>query len=332
MPSLKTIRKRIGSVKSTQKITRAMKMVAGARLARSQARITALRPYAVKTAEVLQEVARSMVQDASREDADTALHKLLERREEKKVLYLVISADRGLAGAFNANIAKAVLRSWREKEAAGAEVSFVTVGRKGREQVAASRRQGAARLHPGVRVGRSSRRRAPSRCGSPRGTAGGSSTRSTWCSASSRAPSRRRRKRGASCCRLALPSDDADEDRGGRGDARRALVPSPVARPLARLAAARRTRTRRPTEYIFEPGRDQLLERLLPMYLEISILRGLYESQASFFGAQMTAMDAATRNAKDLIGRLTLVYNRARQAAITKELMEIIGGAEALKE
>ena len=116
MPSLKLIRKRIGSVKSTQKITRAMKMVAGARLARSQQRITALRPYAVKTAEVLREVARSMAQDASLGDAESQLHRLLERREEKKALYLVISADRGLAGAFNANITKAVLRSWREKE------------------------------------------------------------------------------------------------------------------------------------------------------------------------------------------------------------------------
>ena len=113
------------------------------------------------------------------------------------------------------------------------------------------------------------------------------------------------------------------------------LLPLPLPSEDDRSAAddaGKKEQDAAPTEYIFEPGRDQLLERLLPMYLEISILRGLYESQASFFGAQMTAMDAATRNAKDLIGRLTLVYNRARQAAITKELMEIIGGAEALKE
>jgi F-type H+-transporting ATPase subunit gamma len=88
----------------------------------------------------------------------------------------------------------------------------------------------------------------------------------------------------------------------------------------------------RPTEYAFEPNERQVLERLVPMYVEISIYRALLESQASEHGARMTAMDAATRNAKDMIGRLTLVYNRARQAAITKELMEIIGGAEALKD
>jgi F-type H+-transporting ATPase subunit gamma len=87
-----------------------------------------------------------------------------------------------------------------------------------------------------------------------------------------------------------------------------------------------------PPEFLFEPNRSALLERLVPMYIEITLFRALLESQASFFGAQMTAMDAATRNAKEMIGRLTLVYNRARQAAITKELMEIIGGAEALKD
>jgi F-type H+-transporting ATPase subunit gamma len=321
MPSLKTIRKRIGSVKSTQKITRAMKMVAGARLARSQARITALRPYAVKTAEVLQEVARSMVQDAGREDAETPLHKLLERREEKKVLYVVISADRGLAGAFNANISKAVLRSWREKDAAGVETSFVTVGRKGREQV---QRRGGKVLHDFTRVFESIDIEK-------------ARTIALWLTA------RYRRRdfdaiylvfsefksaitqtaRVEQLLPLPLPSEDDKKD---------AADATPGGAPTNATGNAKKDQDQAPTEYIFEPGRDQLLERLLPMYLEISILRGLYESQASFFGAQMTAMDAATRNAKDLIGRLTLVYNRARQAAITKELMEIIGGAEALKE
>jgi F-type H+-transporting ATPase subunit gamma len=326
MPSLKTIRKRIGSVKSTQKITRAMKMVAGARLARSQARITALRPYAVKTAEVLQEVARSMVQDASRDDADTPLHKLLERREEKKVLYLVISADRGLAGAFNANIAKATLRSWREKEAAGAEVSFVTVGRKGREQVA---RRGGKVLHDFTRVFESVDLEK-------------ARTIALWLTA-------RYRRRDFDAIYvvysefksaitqtakvdkllpLPLPSEDDARDAAGATTGSAGATNATA----ASSNSGKKEQDQAPTEYIFEPGRDQLLERLLPMYLEISILRGLYESQASFFGAQMTAMDAATRNAKDLIGRLTLVYNRARQAAITKELMEIIGGAEALKE
>jgi F-type H+-transporting ATPase subunit gamma len=306
MPSLKTIRKRIGSIKSTQKITRAMKMVAGARLARSQARVTALRPYAVKTAEVLQEVARAMVQDAGAGDGESPLHKLLERREEKKVLYLVISADRGLAGAFNANISKAVMRSWKEKEAAGAEVSFVTVGRKGREQV---QRRGGKVLHDFTRVFEAVDIEK-------------ARTISLWLTA-------RYRRREFDAIHVVFSEFKSAISQTARVEQ---LLPLPLPSDDEQKADQQKDQDLAPTEYIFEPGRDQLLERLVPMYLEISILRGLYESQASFFGAQMTAMDAATRNAKDLIGRLTLVYNRARQAAITKELMEIIGGAEALKE
>src|SRR5579863_3489345 len=115
MPSLKIIRKRITSTKATQKITRAMKMVAGARLTRAQQRILAMRPYAVKTAEVLQSVARTMASDA--ESSNEPPHPLLARRPEKKALFVVFSADRGLCGALNTNINKLVERSWREKEA-----------------------------------------------------------------------------------------------------------------------------------------------------------------------------------------------------------------------
>ncbi|HEY8086629.1 MAG TPA: F0F1 ATP synthase subunit gamma, partial [Polyangiaceae bacterium] len=115
MPSLKAIRKRIASTKATQKITRAMKMVAGARLTRAQQRIVAMRPYAVKTGEVLHSVAKTMT--ASADASDDGLHPLLSRRPEQKALYLVLSADRGLCGALNTNIAKASERAWREKEA-----------------------------------------------------------------------------------------------------------------------------------------------------------------------------------------------------------------------
>src|SRR5579859_6194067 len=144
MPSLKVIRKRISSVKSTQKITRAMKMVAGARLNRAQQRIVAMRPYAVKTAEVLQSVATSMVKGAETRDEDEAvdeqqaaeLHPLLAVRFEKKVLFVVLTSDRGLCGAFNTNINKATEREWRTKTDAGAEVAFATIGKKGREYLA----------------------------------------------------------------------------------------------------------------------------------------------------------------------------------------------------
>src|SRR5271170_1033880 len=130
MPSLKAIRKRIASTKATQKITRAMKMVAGARLSRAQQRIVALRPYAVKTGEILQSVAAQ----GGNGDGTEALHPLLARRPEKKVLLVVLSADRGLCGAFNTNINKATEREWRARQdEPGTTVEFLTLGRKGRE-------------------------------------------------------------------------------------------------------------------------------------------------------------------------------------------------------
>src|SRR5579885_2777569 len=151
MPSLKAIRKRIASTKATQKITRAMKMVAGAKLTRAQQRIVAMRPYAVKTGEVLHSVARTMTQAA--EASDEALHPLLARRPEKKALVLVLSADRGLCGAFNTNVNKNAERTWREKQAAGVDVSFATVGKKGREYLArrgATVAQDFARVYEGL--------------------------------------------------------------------------------------------------------------------------------------------------------------------------------------
>src|SRR6476620_8935733 len=138
MPSLKTIRKRITSVKATQKITRAMKMVAGARLNRAQLRITALRPYALKANEVLMDVAAAMIEkqsdlEFSSKDSVEGLHPLLHRRAEKNVLFVVMSGDRGLCGAFNTNVNKSAERSWKAKESEGAEVVFATTGRKARE-------------------------------------------------------------------------------------------------------------------------------------------------------------------------------------------------------
>ncbi len=143
MPSLKTIRKRINSVKSTQKITRAMKMIAGARLARAQSRITSLRPYAVKTQEVLQSVAASLSQTEEGEEGHGLLDELqiseLYRRPEKTSLVVVITSDRGLCGAFNSNIQRTAEREWRAMEQTGKTVRFVTIGRKGRDYLARRR-------------------------------------------------------------------------------------------------------------------------------------------------------------------------------------------------
>jgi F-type H+-transporting ATPase subunit gamma len=304
MASLKTIRKRITSVKATQKITRAMKMVAGARLNRAQQRITALRPYALKTHEILAGVATAMIakqtdQEYSGNDTNDGLHPLLERRPERNVLLVVLSGDRGLAGAFNANVSKAAFKEWREKKEAGAEVHVATIGKKGREYL--QRRKATItrdfpKLSDGLDMGKAR-------------------IVSDWIISK-------------------FEKAEVDSVYIVYNEFKSAITQQTVVEPLLPLPEPppRKEGALEPTEYGFEPNERAVLERLMPMYVEISIYRALLESQASEYGARMTAMDAATRNAKDMIARLTLVYNRARQAAITKELMEIIGGAEALKE
>jgi F-type H+-transporting ATPase subunit gamma len=307
MPSLKIIRKRISSTKATQKITRAMKMVAGARLTRAQQRIVAMRPYAVKTAEVLQSVTRAMA--ATTDSQSEPVHPLLARRPEKKSLFLVFSSDRGLCGALNTNVNKNTERAWQEKTAADIQVSFATLGRKGREYL--NRRQGDVvrdfpRIYDGLDLDKA--------------------------------------RLVASWLIPRFQKSDCDAVYFVYNEFKSALTQKvvierllPLGEPSGPGASPGRSADDAggpriaPSDFIYEPDQRALLERLLPMYVEISVYRALLESQASFFGAQMTAMDAATRNAKDMIARYTLLYNRARQAAITKELMEIIGGAEALK-
>jgi F-type H+-transporting ATPase subunit gamma len=299
MPSLKVIRKRISSVKSTQKITRAMKMVAGARLSRAQQRIVALRPYALKTGEILQSVAA----EGGNGDGTEALHPLLARRPEKKVLLVVLSADRGLCGAFNTNINKAAEREWRaRRDSDGTTVEFLTLGRKGREYLT---RRGGKIAHdvPKVYDGLDLAKAA---------------LVANWI-----VP---RFKRGEYDAVYVVYNEFKSAITQRTNFEALLPLPAPAEESKDKASAVA------PPEFLFEPNRGALLERLVPMYIEITLFRALLESQASFFGAQMTAMDAATRNAKEMIGRLTLVYNRARQAAITKELMEIIGGAEALKD
>jgi F-type H+-transporting ATPase subunit gamma len=305
MPSLKTIRKRIGSVKSTQKITRAMKMVAGARLNRAQQRITALRPYAEKTQEILEGITSAIAQ--SQEEGpegegsvERPVHKLLARRSVKKALFVVLSSDRGLCGGYNANVLKQVMREWETQKSAGVEVTFATVGKKAREAIV--RRKGTiAKDFPKV-------------------------------------------YEGLDMAKAKLVTDYVTEQfLKAEVDAvyviytefKSAMTQKPSTQQLLPLAKpALKVDDKEGTElkrYDYEPSEKTLLSRLVPMYVEISLYRALLDAQASEFGARMTAMDSATRNAKDMIDRLTLVYNRARQAAITKELMEIIGGAEALK-
>jgi len=303
VPSLKTIRKRISSVKSTQKITRAMKMVAGARLNRAQQRISAMRPYAVKSAEMLRSVAREVVEDVggAGEGATPDIHPLLVRRQEQNVLVVVVTSDRGLCGAFNTNISKAAQQLWKDLKAAGKTVHFATIGRKGRDYLA---RRGGEIVHNFTR--------------------GREDITLAYAGGIARWLTQRYREGAYDTIYIAF------------SEFKSAITQRPLVDRLLPLAEEEKKEDAAANpvsvQYIFEPDKTIVLDRLAPMYLEITIYRALLECQAGFFGAQMSAMDATTRNAKDAIARYTLQYNRARQAAITKELMEIIGGAEALKD
>jgi len=336
VPSLKAIRKRIFSVKSTQKITRAMKMVAGARLNRAQQRITDLRPYAVKTQELLAEITRdslaagspSASSPASSAEAgaeaapspspgasaespvldllygDKPDHPLLAKREEKRVLLVVLTSDRGLCGAFNTNINKRAEREWRTRTEQGQEVKLALIGRKGRDYF--------------------TRRNAPIH-----EVLSGVWDKLTLDTAQEVGKKVLAPFNAGEIDAIYFVYNEFKSAMTQRVSVERLL---PVAEPAPQDDGDRASELGRLNDFLFEPNKQALLENLLPMYVDISILRALYESMASEFGARMTAMDAATKNAKEMVERLTLQYNRARQAAITKELMEIIGGSEALKE
>jgi F-type H+-transporting ATPase subunit gamma len=295
MANLKAIRSRIGSVKNTQKITKAMKMVAAARLRRAQQAITELRPYAVKTMEVLSSVAARA--------GDDEVHPLLARRAAKKVLIVVLTSDRGLAGAFNANINKAAFRKWKDLESEGVQVSFAVIGRKARDFF---RRRDAkiefdfTGVFENLSVAKA-------------GEIG-------------RAIVAEYNVDGHDAVYLVY------------NEFKSAISQKVVFEPLvpitphaAEVTEGEATSGGASVDFIYEPDKRALLDRLLPRYVEVEVYRALLESIASEHGARMTAMDNATKNASEMINRLTLVYNRARQAAITTELMEIIGGAEALK-
>lgn len=303
MANLKAIRKRIVSVKSTQKITRAMKMVAGARLHRAQQRISAMRPYAKQASQVLGEVVRALGPAGLEVELP-----LLAHRPEKQILVLVITSDRGLCGAFNTNINKAAESFWRSKEAAGVGVQIATIGRRGRDYF---RRRSAPMFEAFEGVWDSL-----------------DLTQARRIARSILAPFLRGEvdaiylvynefksamTQQVVTLRL-LPLEhlgEASEDPAGAPDDAHASEPAP--------------------EYIFEPNQAAIFERLVPIYIEITLLRALYDSVASELGARMTAMDSATKNAKEMISKLTLDYNRQRQAVITTELIEIIAGSEALQ-
>ena len=289
MPSLKAIRRRIVSVKNTQKITKAMKAVAAARLRKAQEAIIALRPYAQKLDQVIAEV-------AARRPTDEEVHPLLAVRDEKRVEVVVLTSDRGLAGGFNANINRAADRFLLEHKNQMEEIVLSIVGRKGREYF--------------------KRRSRP--------------VKHEYMGVFTEVSVERAREISTAVVHD-YNAENLDAVYLVYNEFKSAMSQRVVVETLLPVQPAKLPESAGQVDYKFEPSRRELLDHLLPLNVETQIFRAILESIASEFGARMTAMDNATNNAIDMIGRLTLQFNRARQAAITKELMEIVGGAEALK-
>ncbi len=284
MPSARDIRRRIKSVKNIQQITKAMKMVAAARLRRAQERANSSRPYTGKMREVLANVAAN-VQDA--------LHPLLDVREIKKVGYLILSADKGLAGAYSTNVIKEALSQIRGKNNIGLNI----VGRKARDYF---RRRGYAIDREYI----------------------GFSDKPTY-------QHTVMLSRELSRCYL---SGEYDEIYLTYTQFFSPINHKPMTIKLLPIdTQAAGAGQSAPAEYIFEPSAKEVLDLLLPKYLETVIHGALLQAAASELGARMTAMGSATDNAQELISKLILNYNKVRQATITREISEIVGGAEALK-
>ena len=294
MPSLKDLRNRINSVKSTQKITSAMKMVAASKLRRAQAQVEAARPYAERMERMLGALGASVA------GSPGAPRLLVGTGKDQVHLLMPVTADRGLAGAFNASIGRATRTLARKLETEGKTVKLLPVGRKGRDYL---RRELASRMIGDISfAGKRRLEFADAEAIAARVTAlveAGEADVVTVIYNRFRS----------------VISQIVTEQQ---------LVPTPLPENTGAADALGGA------VFDFEPDEESILARLLPQNLSVQIYRGLLESAAGEHGARMTAMDNATRNAGDMIKRLTLNYNRARQANITKELIEIISGAEAV--
>jgi F-type H+-transporting ATPase subunit gamma len=301
MPSLKSLRNRIGSVKSTQKITKAMKMVAAAKLRRAQAQAEAARPYAARMAEMMAALA------AGAADNPDAPALLVGTGRDRTHLLVVMTADRGLAGAFNTQVARAARQRALALEAEGKTVKIFAVGRKGRDYL---KRDLADRMMGDVNfVGRKS-------------------IEFTDAEAIAQRLVSEFEQGNFDICTLFYNHFVSVI---AQRPTMMALIPTHqpgIANDNRRSETGQRAM---PTEdYEIEPDDGSVLDALLPRNLAVQIYRALLDSAAGEHGARMTAMDNASRNAGDMINRLTLNYNRTRQANITRELIEIISGAEAL--
>ena len=293
MPSLKAIRTRITSVKNTRKITRAMKLVSTAKLRRAQEALIAARPYTKAITEVVAQLSSV---------AGTDSHPLFEERALQKAAIIVVTSDRGQAGAFNANVVKAVERYAANELSSAQEVSLRIIGKKG-NQYFARRRTTITSFDP-----------------SPTGATALETARET-----------------ANRIIEDFKAGKVDRVFLVYNEFRSAISQVVTVKQVLPVAVAveKKDAAAAPADagvdFIYEPSKEALLERLVPLYVQIQIYRAALESIAAEFAARMTAMENATKNAGEMIAKLTLDYNRARQASITKELLEIIGGAEALK-
>jgi F-type H+-transporting ATPase subunit gamma len=287
MPSLIDFRRRIRSVKNTQQITKAMKMVSAAKLRRAQDRVIAARPYAAQMREML----ANLVQ-AAQSDERASESVWLTRREVKNIDLVLVTSDKGLAGAFNSNLIKATQRFLDDHS--GANVSLSLVGRKGRDFF---KRRGATVLGEYVNV----------------------LAKPAFTDAADVAREIIRRYRTAETDAVYVINNDFKSVMSQTLSVQQ-LLPTDLA-PSSDPASTR--------DYIYEQSPLEMLERLMPRYIEVAIFRAMLETAAAEHAARMTAMDAASSNARDVIDALTLYMNRVRQAAITKEIIEVVSGAAA---
>jgi F-type H+-transporting ATPase subunit gamma len=291
MPSLIDIRRRIRAVKSTQQITKAMKMVAASRLRRAQERIQSARPFANESLRVLNSLAARV---------DPTAHPLLDdratRRANGKALLFVITADRGLAGSFNANAIKAAGTFVVEDPAR--QVALGLVGRRGRDFFA---RRGFEVRYEQVNL--------------------------------FQALEFDHARSIAAAAIEEFTKGEVDSVNLVYNEFKSVMTQRIVVErllPIPRLQIESGPEAGPLIDYLYEPSPEELFATLLPRHVEVQVFRALLESNAAFYAAQMTAMDSASRNASDMIGQLTLYMNKVRQAAITREIIEVVSGAEAL--
>ena len=296
MASLKALKLRIGSVKSTQKITKALNMVAASKLRRAQQNATAARPYSQRMTEVVASLAAKITPGPQSPKLLSGTGK------DDTHLIIVATADRGLAGAFSSNIVRAVRRRADELMAEGKTVLFYIVGRKGRPVI--------QRLYPRQIIAQ-------------------------FDTSEMKNPSYAEAQAIAKDIIDRYTTDGIDVVHLAYAHFRSTLVQEPVVAQIIPVTPRASDESPRggsaaPAAVEYEPDEEEILADLLPRNIAVQVYRALLENQAGFYGSQMTAMDNATRNAGDMIKKLGIVYNRQRQAVITTELIEIISGAEAL--